>query len=66
MQAERQVPGEPDIGCEGRTDNDLALRTNVEQARPEGQGNAKAGADERGCHGHGFQKWLEALPRVKD
>jgi hypothetical protein len=41
----RQVQREADPPREGRTDEDLALRADVEQARAEGQRDAEPGAD---------------------
>ena len=48
VDAGRQVPGEADVAGRQRPDDELALGADVEQAGPEGQRHAEAGADQRG------------------
>src|SRR5690606_22923233 len=43
---DRQVHAEPDVPGEDRTDDDLALATDVEQPRPEGEPEAEPGGDQ--------------------
>ena len=51
VQPQRQVQREADPRGEDAGHDDLALRTDVEQARAEGQGDAEAGGDQRGGDG---------------
>ncbi len=56
VEAHRQVQGEAHPGGEDAGHDDLALRTDVEQARTEGQCDAEAGGDQRGGDGEGFHQ----------
>ena len=56
VQSQRQVQGETDPGGKDAGHDDLALGTDVEQACPEGQGDAQARGDQRGGDGEGFHQ----------
>ena len=59
VESHRQVQREAHPGGQDARHDDLALRTDVEQAGTEGQGDAEAGGDQRGGDGEGLHQRRE-------
>ena len=59
VEAHRQVQGEAHPGGKDAGHDDLALGTDVEQARTEGQCDAEAGRNQRRGDGEGFHQRRE-------
>ena len=71
MDTQGQVPCEANVATDQRTDDQLALDTNVEQARGKANSHCKARNDQRGGTNDGLRQGAEsslegALAPVKD